>query len=222
MKIIGCCAYFADRLIHDITSALQASGVELHLWALQNAPANLASVTRGVGMQPKWTIMTRLMSSIPPDFDYVLFFDDDIILAPNFVRDFFPIVQRMGAELAQPALTRDSFFSHQITLQDPTATARMTNFVESGPLVCMTRRFYELAQPYHDPISPLGWGYEAAWSDLGQKHALPLAIIDRCPVRHTRPVGHTYSMQTATQEMQSYCRKYGTEMPQKRVLYWMP
>src|SRR5207249_120913 len=116
MKVIGCCAYFADSLIQDVVPELQAGGVELHLWALQRAATGLESATRGQGMYAKWVIMKQLMASAARDFDYVIFFDDDIVLPANFCRDYFAVVEAAGAELSQPALTHDSYFSHKITL----------------------------------------------------------------------------------------------------------
>ena len=213
MKVIGCCAYFHDSCIETIVGELQPAGVELHLWALERPRAGLEPITRGQGLHPKWPLMLRMMSEASADFDYVLFFDDDIVLPPGFVADYFATVGACGADLSQPALTHDSHTSHAITRQEPDTLARITNFVEVGPLVCMTRRFYQLALPFFDPISPLGWGYEAQWSHLAQTHGLKIAIVDRCPVRHTRPVGANYSPRAAYRQMQQYLQKYGNPMP---------
>ena len=222
MRVVGLCAYFQNSLIDNLVAELQRGEVELHLWALERSPIGLSPLTRGHGLHPKWPIMTHLMQSVRPDFDYVMFFDDDIVLPRDFVRTYLDAVQSCGGELSQPALTPDSHHSHPITLRDPSCWARHTNFVEIGPLVCMTRRFYELASPYHDPISPLGWGYEAQWSHVGRAHNLPLAIIDRCAVRHTRPIGVNYDRLPTIQQMQLYLEKYGNPMPIKTVLKRFP
>jgi hypothetical protein len=85
----------------------------------------------------------------------------------------------------------------------------------------MTSRFYQLVLPFLDPISPLGWGYEAQWSHLAQAHGLAQAIIDRCPVRHTRPIGVNYSTSTAQRQLQLYVHKYGNPVPLPTVYAYL-
>ena len=88
-------------------------------------------------------------------------------------------------ELAQPALTRDSYFSHAITLQHPAFQLRFTNFVEIMAPVLSTDMLARVFHTIGGNIS--GYGLDAVWprfSQLGR-----VAIIDDTPVKHTRPVG---------------------------------
>jgi hypothetical protein len=213
MRVIGCCAYFYDSCVDGTARDLDDAGVELHLWALDRPRQAVEAHTRGVGLRPKWPLLTALMAQASKPFDYVLFFDDDIALPPHFWSHYLAEVRACGADLSQPALTPDSHASHAITRQDPDCRARITNFIEVGPFVCMTERFYRLTLPYLDPISPLGWGYEAQWTHLAETHGLVQAIIDRCPVRHTRPVGVNYSSETTRSQLERYVQKYGNPMP---------
>jgi hypothetical protein len=213
MRVVACCAYFHDSCIDAAASHLVAAGLELHLWALDRPRPALQPITRGQGLLPKWPIMSALMARVETDFDYVVFFDDDIILPPGFWTEYLAEVRACGAELSQPALTPGSYVSHAITRQDPSCRARITNFVEIGPFVCMTNRFYQLVLPFFDPISPLGWGYAVQWTHVAKTHGLAQAIIDRCAVRHARPVGVNYSTAAARHQMQSYLRKYGLPKP---------
>lgn len=213
MKVVACCAYFHDSGVDAVARHLETAGAQLRLWALDRPLPALERVTLGQGFLPKWPIMVSLMARVQPDFDYVLFFDDDIVLPPDFCHEFLAEVLSCGAALSQPALTPDSFGSHAITRRDPSCRVRITNFVEIGPLVCMTNRFYQLVLPFLDPISPLGWGYEAQWSHVAKAHGLAQAIVDRCAVRHARPVGINYSRATARHQMQLYLEKYGNPMP---------
>ena len=213
MKIVGCCAYFHDSWIAAAAEHLQGAGVELRLWSLEQPLPGLEAITLGQGFLPKWKIMDTLMAPVPPDFDYAIFFDDDIVLPPDFWDGYLAEVRSCNADLSQPALTADSFASHEITRRDPGCRARITNFVEIGPFVCMSARFYRLAKPYLDPISPLGWGYEAQWNDVARRNGFTQAIIDSCAVRHVRPVASTYSHLIAKAQMQAYLQKYGNPMP---------
>ena len=88
-------------------------------------------------------------------------------------------------ELAQPALTRDSYFTHAITLQHPAFQLRFTNFVEIMAPVLSTDMLARVFHTIGGNIS--GYGLDAVWprfSQLGR-----VAIIDDTPVKHTRPVG---------------------------------
>jgi hypothetical protein len=111
--------------------------------------------------------------------------DDDLLCVPEDVSRLFAICDELQLELAQPALTRDSYFTHVVTLQHSAFQLRFTNFVEiMAPVLSidmLARAFPTLA----GNIS--GYGLDALWprySRLGK-----VAVIDDTPVKHTRPVG---------------------------------
>lgn len=118
-------------------------------------------------------------------YRYVWLPDDDLLAVPEDVSRLFAICDELQLELAQPALTRDSYFTHVVTLQHSEFQLRFTNFVEiMAPVLSLdmlSRVFPTLA----GNIS--GYGLDALWprySKLGK-----VAIIDDTPVKHTRPVG---------------------------------
>lgn len=118
-------------------------------------------------------------------YRYLWLPDDDLLCVPEDVSRMFAICDDLQLELAQPALTRDSYFTHVVTLQHSEFQLRFTNFVEiMAPVLSidmLSRVFPTLA----GNIS--GYGLDALWprfSKLGK-----VAIIDDTPVRHTRPVG---------------------------------
>lgn len=118
-------------------------------------------------------------------YRYVWLPDDDLLCIPEDVSRMFAICDDLALELAQPALTTDSYFSHVITLQHHNFQVRFTNFVEiMAPVLSIDM----LARVFHtmkDTIS--GYGLDGVWprlSTLGR-----IAIIDDTPVKHTRPVG---------------------------------
>jgi hypothetical protein len=118
-------------------------------------------------------------------YRYVWLPDDDLLCVPEDVSRMFAIADELQLELAQPALTRDSYFTHITTLQHTEYQIRFTNFVEvMAPLFSadMLARIYPTLK---GQIS--GYGLDALWprfSKLGK-----VAIIDDTPVKHTRPVG---------------------------------
>ncbi len=118
-------------------------------------------------------------------YRYVWFPDDDLLCVPEQVSRFFTICEELRLELAQPALTPDSYFAHPVTLQHSAFQLRFTNFVEiMAPVLAidlLSRVFHTL----RNQIS--GFGLDALWprfTRLGR-----VAIIDDTPVRHTRPCG---------------------------------
>jgi hypothetical protein len=111
--------------------------------------------------------------------------DDDLLCVPEDVSRMFAICDELQLELAQPALTRDSYFTHVVTLQHSEFQLRFTNFVEIMAPVLSSDMLSRVFPTLAGNIS--GYGLDALWprySKLGK-----VAVIDDTPVKHTRPVG---------------------------------
>ncbi len=133
----------------------------------------------------KWDFVRELMA---PDqvcaYEHLFVWDDDLditLFDPEF---YLTVMTHNRLELAQPALTRDSYVSHRITLQQA-GVGRFTDFVEVMAPVWTREawpRWYEMLTP----DNPWGWGYDlAAQSACGYKR---MGIIDCTPVRHAKPL----------------------------------
>ena len=136
----------------------------------------------------KWPGLVATMNAYRDTVDryeYVWMPDDDIECDVDSVNRLFETVAEHELELAQPALTPDSHFSHTITLRHANFALRFTNLVELMVPI-FSREFLQRVLPtMSDAIS--GWGLDGVWpqmSSLGR-----VAIIDNVSVRHTRPVG---------------------------------
>ena len=118
-------------------------------------------------------------------YRYIWLPDDDLLCEPETVSRMFAIADELQLELAQPALTRDSYFSHITTLQHTEFQIRFTNFVEvMAPMFSADM----LARVFHTLKGQIsGYGLDGLWPRLS--HLGKVAIIDDTPVRHTRPVG---------------------------------
>jgi cellulose synthase/poly-beta-1,6-N-acetylglucosamine synthase-like glycosyltransferase len=134
MKTAVCLPYLLDSLVEQLVHDLAEWDIEIHLWALQSVLPEAAQFTRGTGQLGKAQALNRLLP-YASNADLVLFIDDDVRLGPRFISTYLSIVTTLGAAVAQPALTANSHYSHSITLQRPGCWARLTNFVESGPVV---------------------------------------------------------------------------------------
>jgi hypothetical protein len=118
-------------------------------------------------------------------YQYVWLPDDDLLCVPEDVSRMFAICDDLKLELAQPALTRDSYFTHAITLQHTAFQLRFTNFVEIMAPVLSAEMLARVFPTLNGNIS--GFGLDDLWPRLSQVGRV--AIIDDTTVKHTRPVG---------------------------------
>ena len=118
-------------------------------------------------------------------YRYVWLPDDDLLCVPEQVSRFFAICDELQLELAQPALTRDSYATHLITLQHTEFQLRFTNFVEiMAPVLSVDM----LSRVFHTIAGQIsGYGLDTLWPRFTRTGKI--AIVDDTPVKHTRPVG---------------------------------
>jgi hypothetical protein len=120
-------------------------------------------------------------------YDYIWLPDDDIAATKEDVNTIFEMMQHYELEVAQPALTRDSYFTHFVCMQCPGFTLRYSNFVEIM-VPCVTSGL--LAKVLDDfRESESGFGMDTIWTRLSDDPRKKAAILDAVAVRHTRPVG---------------------------------
>lgn len=119
-------------------------------------------------------------------YDYFWLVDDDIEATAAQVRELFTYVRTERFEIAQPALSLDSYYSHRLTLQCEGFMHRHTNFVEIMMPV--------LSQPVLRQVLPWlestrsGVGIDWLWYRFTQNPRQSVAIIDAIAVPHRRPL----------------------------------
>ncbi|MBD0381587.1 DUF707 domain-containing protein [Paenibacillus sedimenti] len=120
-------------------------------------------------------------------YDAIWMPDDDISANAYDINRMFKIFMEQGLELAQPALTPDSYFGHGITVQNPNYFLRYSHFIE--PMVPLYSRetFQKLLPTFEKSES--GWGLDFVWPKLLGFPYKKLAVIDDVTVKHTRRVG---------------------------------
>ncbi|MGS2810839.1 DUF707 domain-containing protein [Nocardia sp. MW-W600-9] len=138
----------------------------------------------------KWTalhhVLTVDLAEVIDDYDYIWLPDDDLAADTDTINDIFEYTARYQLSLSQPALTEDSYFTHEITLVDRRYELRYTNFVEiMAP--CFHRDFLLKCLPTF-AVTQTGWGLDFHWPKL-VPDTYSIAILDAATVRHTRPVG---------------------------------
>lgn len=203
-----CCGVYRRRnadQIARLVSPLRARGWEVRLWSLDEVPAELESVTVGRGPGGRTELLNRLSAGATGP---VVLVDDDVEFDRGDLGRFVDAAAALRFDLAQPAHTWDSRFSHVFTLARPWLGARSTTFVEIGPIVYLSRIAAERLVPM--PMeSRMGWGIDVRWADVLRRGELRGGIVDRLPIRHLGEVALTYSSTEEEDQLTSLLRERG-------------
>ena len=139
----------------------------------------------------KWPVLGELLQARPElveRYAQYWFPDDDIVTDAATISRMFDFASAYRLALAQPALTRESYFSWPLLLQDVRYQLRYTRFVEvMAPL--FDRDALRTCLPTFTE-STSGWGLDSVWPRLlADRGEQAMAIIDATAVYHSRPVG---------------------------------
>lgn len=178
-------AYVADL----VRQVVEAGGV-VALWALDEIHPQLADHTTGSGPGSRLALLNVLLAQLPPTRLLVVA-DDDVSFAVGDLRRLIRLVRLGRFDLAQPAHASDSHITHDVTVGRPGLKARLTRFVEVGPLVVIGPRVRPLITPFPEEFG-MGWGLDVAWSDL-HRRGYRLGVIDGVMIRHHGVVAAAYS-----------------------------
>jgi hypothetical protein len=190
------------RVVGRLASSCVRGGGTVRLWALDRTVPALSGWTVGSGPGGRLDLLNALLASAPVDEDaYVVVADDDAAFAlPGGYARFLRLVRRAAFDLAQPAHTRHfSNPSHPVTLRAPRSLARLTSFVEIGPVFAVGPAWRRSVLPFPEGLG-MGWGLEADWYGLHRRGAR-LGIVDASPVRHLGAVGTAYPQGAEREQM---------------------
>lgn len=139
----------------------------------------------------KWPVIGELLARQPElqeRYDYIWLPDDDLVADAVTISRMFDYARAFGLALAQPALTRDSYYTWPLLLQDTRYLLRFTRFIEVMAPVFDRAALTACLPTFTESAS--GWGLDSVWPQLLQgRGGDALAIIDAAAVRHSRPVG---------------------------------
>lgn len=143
-------------------------------------------VTRPGG---KWDGLYYLFqnSDLLERYDYIWLPDDDIDTDAPSIDAIFNNMKKFNLDIAQPSLTRDSFYTHFLCLSCLGFYLRYTNFVEIMVPCLRASVLKTVLNDFEDNMS--GFGLDYIWCRLTENGFQKSAIIDQVQVRHTRPIG---------------------------------
>lgn len=216
--------YKNGRLLAQILEEVKAQKWRAKLWALDEVHPSLRAYSVGAGTGLKFPLLNGLIDGESlSEFDWVVVADDDILLERGSMADFLAIASRAGMAIAQPSHSSSSFSNYAITQCHASAIARLTTFVEIGPMFAIGSGWFDRLLPFPEGTG-MGWGLDIAWSDLTAKGAR-LGIIDWVTVRHLHPMGKNYDNTPEQRRYDEALRARGLDSYheiQKTLAVWRP
>lgn len=166
----------------------------------------------------KWPVLGELLQAQPElleRYAYFWFPDDDIVTDTATINRMFDFAAAYQLALAQPALTRNSYYSWPLLLQDPRYQLRYSRFVEVMVPVFDRAALRTCLPTFTENNS--GWGLDFVWPLLLRSRGeQAIAIIDATAVFHSRPIGGgelygTTGTSVAAADRDALLRKYGLD-----------
>ncbi len=178
-----------------------AAAYELERTRVHSVDIRLAAPRPGAG---KWENLDTLLTANPvAGYDWLLAFDDDVILPHGFLDTFLFLCARFDFTLAQPAHKHWSHAAWRVTRRQLRSVARRTRFVEIGPVTAVHARAFDALLPFPAGLR-MGWGLDAHWGAVAAERGWRVGVVDATPIRHTRPVAGGYDQSAAQAEAHAF------------------
>ena len=180
--------------------AAAAAAHQLERTALHTVDVRLAAPRPGAG---KWENLNAPLAGQDLSlYDWLVIFDDDVVLPRGFTDTFLFLCDRFGFTLAQPAHKHFSHAAWRVTRRRVRPVARRTRFVEIGPVTAIHARAFDTLLPF--PALRMGWGLDAHWGAVAAERGWSVGVVDATPIRHTRPVAGGYDREEALAEARAF------------------
>jgi len=213
----------APILFPCVSEAVQL-GWEVRLWALDQIHPDLEAYSRGSGKGPRCSLLNDLLAGADLSaFDWVVVMDDDFEFQRGSLESFLTIADGAGISLAQPARAYGRYRSFRLINRDPLGVARLTSYVEIGPVIAVNQAWASRILPFPQGYG-MGWGLDLLWSDL-RREGLRLGVIDWVTINHLSPVGRAYDNSPEKQRLTKMLHDRGfksIEETQKTLAVWRP
>jgi hypothetical protein len=149
-------------------------------------------------------------------YDWLIVTDDDITTPDGLLDTCLHLAAKGDLKIFQPAHCFHSYTTFKLTHRQWNRLARVTHFVESGPLTGFHRDMVARLLPF--PSMRWGWGLDVWWSEIARAEGWKIGIIDAIPIRHLRPIANAYGFFTAMDEARAFLRRQGIDRPKEDIL----
>lgn len=185
------------------------AGSVVHLHALDRVAPSLETRTRGRGPGARMPLLQGLIDLNPPGpGQSILVFDDDVSFDRDGLRSFPGLAARAGLDIAQPAHAVGSVKTFRVNAIALFSTARLTRYVEVGPVVFLSPRAQARVLPF-PPAARMGWGVDVLWSGL-VRDGLRLGVVDATPMLHHGLAGSEYDVSSEYEFLQQALTTVGS------------
>ena len=137
----------------------------------------------------KWTSIYKffLNNNKLEAYNYYWFPDDDLEIDSISINKLFQAMDEHNLFVAQPSLTKDSFYTFLLLIQNEAFILRYSNFIEvMAP--CLNREVLQKAlEDFKECES--GVGLDHLWGNYFNYELKKMAILDEISMKHTRPIG---------------------------------
>jgi hypothetical protein len=173
----------AERL-RRLLETLHNSAV-VRLWCLDEPPDSLGRVTEGHGPGTRFSLLNRLIDTIPLSerLNGLVVSDDDYSFRVGSLPQLVAAGRALSLDMWQPAHCASSWVSYPFVRRCTGTVLRRTTFVEQGPLLVLSARAQRALLPLPEDLG-MGWGAEIRWADAIAASGLRLAIIDALAIEH--------------------------------------
>jgi hypothetical protein len=197
------------NMAHVKALAEQADG-RIEIWSLEQRPGR------------KFDLLDQLVRERPPAPDeWLVVADDDIRFLRGNLTRLVAIAKAAGFDVVQPGHDRRGNVSHGMTISRPLTRARLTSFVEIGPL-------FAVAPGVRDRVaatfagSGMGWGLDVGvWPALAPPPRF--GVVDEVRMLHLGKVATEYNAEDARAEMRETVARFGVSdriQPQATYHSW--
>ncbi len=138
-------------------------------------------------------------------YDHVLLVDDDVDLPRGFTDRLIWAVERSGLLLAQPAHRRHSHAAWPVTRRQLPHAARLTHFVEIGPVTLLRGAALRQLVPFPADLT-MGWGLDVHWAAVAREAHWPIGVVDSTPLLHRNPVAGGYGRERVVDAARTFLR----------------
>jgi hypothetical protein len=149
-------------------------------------------------------------------YDWLVVTDDDITTPDGLLDQCLHLAAKGDLKIFQPAHCFNSYTTFKLTHRHWNRLARVTHFVESGPLTGFHRDMVAKLLPF--PSMRWAWGLDVYWSEIARAEGWNIGIIDALPIRHLRPIANSYGFFTAMEEARGFLRRHGIDRPKEEIL----
>lgn len=179
------------RLVDEARDALWATA----WWALDEPDESLAEITVGTGHGQRLALLNETISRVREQTGWIVVSDDDLSFTRGGLVSLLEMCRSARFDLAQPARSDDNRaharnVAHDITRARRVSRARLTTFVEIGPLFVVGPTWRGRIVPFPEERE-MGWGLELDWFSLHEQ-GCRLGIVDAVRIEHLGAPGADY------------------------------